>query len=82
MPAKRRLAKKRANAITAEAVAAFRERDQATLHRALGLKPWEPSPLVLDCLNEECPWSPGTAAAAAWPKVRDLLRQLESFIDR
>lgn len=65
--AKRRLSKGRA-LINAEAIAAFKAKDAGALHRALGLKPWEPSPL--DCVGE-CD-RPGTAYALAWPKVAQI----------
>ncbi len=45
MPVKQRKAKGRAHKITAEAVAAWKAADYSGLHRALGLHPWEASPL-------------------------------------
>lgn len=43
---KRRIPKsKRRHPITAEAIAAYEARDFVALHRALGLMPWEMSPL-------------------------------------
>ncbi|MEQ1952483.1 hypothetical protein [Mesorhizobium sp. CN2-181] len=44
MPVKRRNPKRRQK-VTPEAVEAFRARDFAALHLALGLGPWEASPL-------------------------------------
>jgi hypothetical protein len=45
--------------ITPAAVEAFRAGDQLALHRLLGLKLWEPSPLAAD------------SAGAGWPSVDD-----------
>ena len=48
MPVKKRTAKGRLHRITSEAVAAYIARDFTGLHRALGLMPWQPSPLPLE----------------------------------
>jgi len=45
MPVKRRQSKGARHRITPEAVEAFRAGDYSGLHRALGLRPWETSPL-------------------------------------
>jgi len=46
MPVKRRLNKRRQHRITPEAIEAFLAKDVWALHRALGLAPWEMSPLL------------------------------------
>lgn len=48
MPTKRRTPKNHEHPITAEAIDAFRKGDHVRLHRALGLKPWQHSPLDVD----------------------------------
>jgi hypothetical protein len=45
MPVKRRASKQLRHRITPEAIAAYRAGDYMRLHRALGLMPWECSPL-------------------------------------
>jgi hypothetical protein len=45
MPVKRRVAKLKAHRITEAAIAAFKAGAWLDLQRALGLKPWEMSPL-------------------------------------
>jgi hypothetical protein len=77
MPMKKRLAKGRAHRLTAEAVDAFLARDVLRLHAALGLRPWQPSPLEADA-PEPPAWAlSGTAWARAWPVARDLRVKLE-----
>jgi hypothetical protein len=73
MPSKRRTAKRCDHAITPEAVAAFRRGDQAALHRALGLKPWHPSPLRAE---GEAPWSGSTMGAKSWALAVELRAEL------
>jgi hypothetical protein len=48
MPTKRRAAKSRMHRITGEAIEAFGAGDYHRLHSALGLRPWEASPLPLE----------------------------------
>jgi hypothetical protein len=81
MPVKRRVAKVKENRITPEAVAAYRAGDYHALHRALGLKPWEASPLpssvtLLGVEDGPAP-SGNTAWAASWAKAQELRRELE-----
>jgi hypothetical protein len=76
MPLKRRLAKARAHRLTAEAVDAFRAR-VLRLHAALGLRPWQPSPLEADAPEPPAWAPPGTSWARAWPVARDLRVKLE-----
>lgn len=53
MPTKRtHRARNQKQRITPEAVAAFRAGDYGRLHNALGLKPWEESPLWV---GDKCP---------------------------
>ncbi len=47
MPVKLRTPKARAHRITPAAIDAYVAGDYLGLHRALGLRPWEPSPLPL-----------------------------------
>jgi hypothetical protein len=75
MPAKRRLPKKRSNAITAEAIAAFHNDDWLMLHRALALRPWEASPLDVEPGE---PIRAGTGWEHSVPKALELRAQLES----
>ncbi len=44
---RRAIAKAREHRITPAAIDAFRARDVVRLHRALRLRPWQPSPLPL-----------------------------------
>jgi len=76
MPVKRRAHKARPHRITPEAIDAFRAGDRLTLHRALGLRPWQASPLDAD--TDEAPWPPGTVGAASWPLARGLRAELEA----
>ncbi|MDB5575858.1 MAG: hypothetical protein JWR80_1034 [Bradyrhizobium sp.] len=52
MPARRRNRKDREHRITDAAVAAFKAGDYHGLHAALGLKPWQPSPLDPPCVAD------------------------------
>ena len=75
---KRRLAKERtAGRITDAAVAAYRRGDWLGLHRALGLRPWQPSPL--DATTDEPPsWAaPRDGWREGWPLARALRAELE-----
>ena len=82
MPTKRRLSKQRAHRITAEAVEAFRAGDFIGLHRALGLAPWQASPLPSPAsplgVDPAVPPSPtdGTAWAVSWPLAVELQKDL------
>jgi hypothetical protein len=74
MPVKRTRSKQRDNRITPAAVEAYRDQDWIGLHRALGLKTWETSPL--DAIGENS--SPaGTGGAESWPKAVALREELE-----
>lgn len=76
MPTKRaRVPRTYAPKLPDEAIVAFRAADWLALHRALRLKPWEPSPLEA---SGPCPWSPTSAAALAWDKVREMRLALEA----
>jgi len=69
MPAKRRVSKRRAFAMTPEILAAFDAGDENALRRALNLPPWHASPLWTD-LDGSPPYGPsnllvnGTRAGA------------------
>jgi hypothetical protein len=62
--------------ITPDAVAAFQGGDRTGLHRELGLKPWQPSPLDV---NGACPWPPGSAGQDTWDEAIALRAELETF---
>ena len=62
MPTKRRVDKARRHRISAEAIAAYRAKDCNALHQALGLRPWEASPLSVD-------QGPGRAVRRRMPPV-------------
>ena len=76
MPTKRRTAKSREHRITPEALAAFKAGDSIRLHRALGLRPWQPSPLEAD--TGPVPWPPGSSGAVSWALACDLRAKLEA----
>lgn len=79
MPEKRRTAKAKDYRITPAAILAWQAGDEMALHRALGLKPWEASPLVA---IGDCPHSRGTAAALAWPAMVELRAALQEASPR
>ncbi len=62
--------------ITAEAVEAYRAGDHKRLHRALGLFPWDASPLD-ECVMDSCPYHDGMCIARSWETVRELRELLE-----
>jgi hypothetical protein len=76
MPTNRRRRARPAAAtrITAGAIAAWKAGDYMDLHRALALRPWEPSPL--DVNPERPPQPDGRMWTAAWPLVAELRREL------
>jgi hypothetical protein len=77
MPTKRRVDKARRHRISPEAIAAYRAKDCNALHRALGLRPWQASPLRVD--QGPGPGGP-TAYAASWPQAQELQRELEAAL--
>lgn len=80
MPIKRRLAKGIAHKITPEAIEAFRAGDWLGLHRALGLAPWQPSPIDTDT-PEPPAWATQrgkTGWAEEWPMVFELRQALDA----
>ncbi len=77
MPVRRSQVRRAEHTITGEAEAAYRASDHAALHRALGLKPWEVSPLDAE---GDAPWSPGSAGAKTWDKVVRLRAELEAAV--
>jgi hypothetical protein len=81
MPVKRRLAKGREHRITPEAIAAFEAGDYGALHRALGLRPWEASPLPLSVtslgVDQDVPPDPHPVGwAQSVPQAQELQRLL------
>lgn len=75
MPAKRSNPKQRENRITPEAVAAFHAGDWMALHRALGLRPWEVSPL--DAGREPPLRDAMSMRSLTWSKAKALRDLLE-----
>lgn len=75
MPAKKRTAKVKAHRITPDAVAAYRAGDAMALHAALGLRPWQPSPLDVAGGN---PYGPSSGWTASW----ELVTELRDVLDR
>jgi hypothetical protein len=61
--------------ITKEMVEAYSRGDAGTLHRLLGLKPWETNPL--DVTTARCPYPADTAGGQSWPAAAALRRELE-----
>jgi hypothetical protein len=83
MPIKRRLAKGITHRITPEAIAAFGAGDWMALHRALGLAPWQVSPLDTDTPLPPA-WASQCSAtvwAGAWQTARDLRQALTEARD-
>lgn len=81
MPMKRRLVKEREHRITPAAVQAYRCDDYLTLHRELGLKLWETSPLWARG-DGPAPWEKGSGGAESWDQAVELREQLEEAISR
>ena len=76
MPVKLRQSKQRQHRITPEALEAFQRGDAMGLHRALGLKPWQPSPFDID--GPEPPtWASPGPWRDSWPMVAGLLAELK-----
>lgn len=76
--AKRRIEKVKEYRITEAARDAWQAGDVRALHLALGLRPWEPSPLEIE---GPCPWRAGTVGAQSWDRIaelRDVLAQGET----
>ena len=82
MPVKRRTVKGRVHRITPEAVEAYRAGDYIALHMALGLRPWEVSPLPLSVTSLGCDQSlprdrEPSGWFASWEQAQELQRLLE-----
>jgi hypothetical protein len=77
MPVKQRTPKSKQHRITPAAVAAYKAGAWMDLHRALGLYPWDVSPL--DAVDAEPPaWAPPNDAwRIGWPQARALRAELE-----
>ena len=80
MPIKKRSAKSKPHRITPEAIAAFVAGDYIALHRALGLAPWQCSPLDAD--DGPSPWPTGTVGADSWPLARALRDELRAAVGK
>ncbi len=87
MPVKRRVSKATSHRITPSAVAAYEAGDYIALHLALGLKPWQPSPLPLDVTplgvdqDEPPDYVAGPIQVAAWRQAQALQRELRAAVD-
>jgi hypothetical protein len=82
VPVKPRRHLRRQHRITAEALEAYGARDYLRLHRALGLRPWQRSPLPLAVTalgvdQGDAPPDDGTMLAASWELAAELQRDLE-----
>ena len=84
MPVKRRLSKERPHRITPEAVEAFEAGDYMALHRALGLAPWEASPLPASItplgVDPKGPkqWGDSQGNIESWSQAVELQRELQA----
>ena len=67
--------------ITPEAIAAYEAEDGMTLHVALGLKPWEMSPLQVHEIPEPSRDSPYPWLRSWW-KITRLREELEAAVAR
>ena len=80
MPIKRRVPKNRDHRITDEAVRAFLAGDFHGLHQALGLKPWEASPLPTSItalgVHQGPPPAWENPQTSTWAKAQKLQREL------
>jgi hypothetical protein len=77
MPVKRRLAKVKTHRITPAAIEAFEVGDCRWLHVALGLAPWQASPL--DALFHERPdYGPDLLYTQSWDAALGLLADLRA----
>ena len=85
MPIKRRTSKALRHRITPDAIEAFIARDYLALHRALGLAPWEMSPLPLSVEQlgvdpDDPPPGEGTGWYESWPLAVELQRELQKAV--
>ena len=80
MPVKRRGSKAHSHRITLEVVEAYRAGDYLRLHRALGLRPWEMSPLPKRVtplgVSNEPPPPDRTAWNDSWEQAKELQRAI------
>jgi hypothetical protein len=85
MPVKKRSAKAKRFKINHEVVDAYREGDFRALHRLLGLRPWEMSPLPnhpLGCDPMEPPpiVGDGNLFSQSWQQAVELQREIEAAL--
>ena len=85
MPIKRRVSKTLRHRITPDAIEAFIAGDYMALHRALGLAPWEMSPLpaasnALGADPDDPPPGDGTGWYDSWPLAMELQRALQKAV--
>ena len=64
--------------LSPDAIDAFAARDDDALRVALGLRPWEASPM--DAHDGPSPWPEGSAGARSWPLAQRLRRELMAAV--
>jgi hypothetical protein len=62
--------------LTADAIEAFKAGDRQRLHKALGLKLWDVSPLEVSP-GEECFYPSGATGALGWRRITEIRRALD-----
>lgn len=80
MPAKRRLPKTRAHRITDAALRAFRGGQIISLHRELGLRLWQVSPIEVD--GPDVPANAAPGDKESWALAWELRQQMEAQCGR
>lgn len=78
MPTKRTRRSRGVAGISADAIDAYRQGDVVALHRALGLRPWDVSPLEVD--DGPSPWPASAGGARSWPMAQVLRTELERLV--
>jgi hypothetical protein len=74
VPIKSRRSRERAHRITPAALEAYAASDRLALDKALGLKPWQVSPLDVD--DGPAPWPAGSGGALSWALALALRAEL------
>ena len=83
MPVKKRIAKGRRHRVTPEAVEAYIARDFMRLHLALGLMPWECSPLPVEVEGLGVDQGPRPSCwdeRHGYDEAQELQRELEAAL--
>jgi hypothetical protein len=74
MPTKRTRRAPRQHGLRAAAIEAWQAGDHLALHRALGLLPWEASPI--EAHGTPPAWAAAMPYGQSWPRAAELRRQL------